>query len=74
MGCSITFAKLGRWTKTSFEKKKQQTSFGTHFKDRAQNKIFETYPLDTWKTITKKTISFKKVQIWMIFLSKLNIS
>ena len=68
MGCSVTFAKLGRWTKTSFEKKKK-TGFDIHFKDRAQNKIFETYPLDTWKTITEKTISFKKVQIWMIFLS-----
>lgn len=60
MGCSITLAKLGRQIKTSFD---------IHFKDKAQNKISETYPLDTWKTITKKTISFKKVQIWMIFLS-----
>lgn len=50
-------------------KKKKKTGFDIHFKDRAQNKIFETYPLDTWKTITEKTISFKKVQIWMIFLS-----
>ena len=54
MGCSITLAKLGRWIKTSFD---------IHFKDKAQNKISETYPLDTWKAITKKTISFKKVQI-----------
>lgn len=54
MGCSITLAKLRRWIKTSFD---------IHFKDKAQNKISETYPLDTWKTMTKKTISFKKVQI-----------
>ena len=54
MGCSITLAKLRRWIKTSFD---------IYFKDKAQNKISETYPLDTWKTMTKKTISFKKVQI-----------
>jgi len=53
MGCSIILAKLRRWIKTSFD---------IHFKDKAQNKISETYPLDTWKTVTKKTISFKKVQ------------